>query len=109
MAALTLLDLLLSGNSTNRLYYSGDFDLKGLQIAASFLERYAERCHSWHLDLTAYNIALRADGIMAHENELRQLNMLPPVFSPLVAAMQAEKKWAYQEGITRELIADIRG
>ena len=47
VAALNLLDIVLQSNPTARLLYSGDFDLKGLQIAAYFLARYAGRCDLW--------------------------------------------------------------
>lgn len=107
VAALTLLNLLLSSNSAHHLHYSGDFDLKGLQIAAYLLERYAERCSPWHIDTTGYQTALQADGIPARPGELQQLNTLPLIFMPLIETMQAQGKWAYQEGIAQLLINDL--
>jgi uncharacterized protein (TIGR02679 family) len=107
VAALTLLDMLLAASVSNQCYYSGDFDLKGLQIAAYLLARYPGRCHPWHLDPHAYSEALRTDGVRAHVTELAQLNTLPSAFAPLVASMQEKKKWAYQEGITQLLLGDL--
>lgn len=49
-AALILLDQLLQEAPGNCLHYSGDFDLKGLQIAAYLVTRYTGRCHPWHFD-----------------------------------------------------------
>jgi uncharacterized protein (TIGR02679 family) len=107
VAALTLLDLLLSATPVNRLHYSGDFDVKGLQIAAYLMERYPGRCFPWHIDVAAYALVIQADGIAARERDLAMLNALPVVFAPLVETMQAQGKWAYQEGIAQLLIADV--
>ena len=108
VAALTLLDLLLSTTPVNRLHYSGDFDIKGLQIAAYLMERYPELCFPWHIDAEAYTLAIQADGIAAHKRELEMLDALPEVFAPLVEIIQTQGKWAYQEGIAQLLVADIR-
>jgi uncharacterized protein (TIGR02679 family) len=107
-AALTLLQLLLEESPDNRLYYSGDFDLKGLQIAAYLATNYPGRCHPWHFDTIAYEVALKADGVEAGASELSLLNALPGVFKPLVTSMQAKQKWAYQEGIVQLLVRDVR-
>jgi uncharacterized protein (TIGR02679 family) len=107
VAALTLLDLLLASSPANRLHYSGDFDIKGLQIAAYLLERYLQRCHPWHIDTPAYTYAMQADGITAQERDLQMLDALPNVFGPVVEAMREQGKWAYQEGIVQLLIEDV--
>jgi uncharacterized protein (TIGR02679 family) len=107
VAALNLLDALLQSNPAARLLYSGDFDLKGLQIAAYFLTRYARRCELWHLDPEAYSIALQAGGLPARAHELHQLDALPPLFAELVARLHKHELWAYQEGITQILLHDI--
>ena len=107
VAALTLLDLLLSATPVNRLHYSGDFDVKGLQIAAYLMERYPGRCFPWHIDAEAYTLAMQADGIPARQRELEILAALPAAFSSLAKTMQAQGKWAYQEGIAQLLITDV--
>ena len=107
VAALMLLDLLLVHSAKNALYYSGDFDVKGLQIAAYLMARYPERCHLWHFDTTAYTVALQHGGLSASANELAMLNALPTVFAELVSKMQEKGMWAYQEGITHLLAEDL--
>ena len=107
VAALKLLDLLLDASPHNRLHYSGDFDVKGLQIAAYLLARYPERCHLWHFDSNSYAVALKTDGIQARESDLHSLATLPTIFSSLVATMQQKRKWAYQEGIVELLASDM--
>jgi uncharacterized protein (TIGR02679 family) len=107
VAALTLLDQLLMANPTSCLHYSGDMDLKGLQIATYLMERYPARCLPWHIDAAAYKLAIQADGILARENELQLLNSLPTVFTTLIEAIQKQGKWAYQEGMVQLLLSDI--
>ncbi len=107
VAALLLLDQLLAASPTNRLYYSGDFDLKGLQIAAHLLARYPARCLPWRFEPEAYAQALQSEGVLARANELEQLNGLPSVFASLISSMQEKKKWAYQEGIAAILTQDV--
>jgi uncharacterized protein (TIGR02679 family) len=107
-AALKLLQMFVDQSPGNRLYYSGDFDLKGLQIAASLIARYAGRCYPWRFDVESYAFALRAGGVTANAVELAALSMLPEVFAPLVAVMREKKMWAYQEGIVRLLTKDVK-
>ncbi|HEY6542920.1 MAG TPA: DUF2399 domain-containing protein, partial [Ktedonobacteraceae bacterium] len=108
VAALTLLDLLLNASPAYNLRYSGDFDARGLQIAAYMLARYPGRCHPWRFDCDTYSVVLRQGGIPAPIADLALLNTLPEVFAPLVALMQETGTWAYQEGITHFLIEDIK-
>lgn len=108
VAALTLLDLLVAGAPNVTLRYSGDFDLKGLQIATYLLAHYPGRCRSWRFDSDAYAYALQNGGVPARENDLELLKTLPDIFASLVAKMQEQGKWAYQEGIVHLLLADVR-
>ncbi len=108
VAALKLLDLLLLTSSSTRIHYSGDFDVKGLQIAAYLMARYPDRYHPWHFDPDSYAIALQAGGVPASENDLNILARLPAIFSTLIASMQQKRKWAYQEGIVHLLAADAK-
>ncbi|MHB8600702.1 MAG: TIGR02679 family protein [Ktedonobacteraceae bacterium] len=107
MAALKLLDLLVYTPHTI-IHYSGDFDLKGLQIAASLMARYPGRCQPWHFDPDSYSVALQSGGIPARTGELALLHALPDVFTPLILNMQEEKQWAYQEGIASLLLTDVQ-
>jgi uncharacterized protein (TIGR02679 family) len=108
MAALKLLDLLLVQSQHTTIHYSGDFDLKGLQIATALMVRYPGRCQPWHFDPDAYSIALQAGGVPARTGELALLHALPDVFTPLILSMQEERQWAYQEGIASLLTTDVQ-
>ncbi|MEO6891635.1 MAG: TIGR02679 family protein [Ktedonobacteraceae bacterium] len=107
-AALILLDLLIAQSPANRLHYSGDFDLAGLQIAASLLARYPGRYHPWHFDPDSYLLAIHAEGATASAADLAALATLPDVFAPLITIMQEQGRWAYQEGITHVLLEDVK-
>lgn len=107
MAALKLLDLLLAASPTHRIYYSGDFDLKGLQIAAYLIARYPDQCHPWRFDADSYAVALQAGGVEARAGELEMLHALPDVFATLIVCMQEKRMWAYQEGIAGLLISTL--
>jgi uncharacterized protein (TIGR02679 family) len=107
-AALALLDQLLEESPDNCLHYSGDFDLKGLQIAAYLAARYPGRCYPWRFDPASYELALKADGVEARASELNMLNSLPEVFTSLITMMQEKQKWAFQEGIVNLLVEDVR-
>ncbi len=107
VAAMTLLDQLIEGSADVQFRYSGDFDLKGLQIAAHLMGRYPARCFPWHFTPEAYAVALQSGGIPARPNDLNALNSLPSLFAPLIASMQEQQKWAYQEGITQVLAKDV--
>ncbi|GAC1399849.1 MAG: TIGR02679 domain-containing protein [Ktedonobacteraceae bacterium] len=107
VAALMLLDLLLAHSQENILYYSGDFDLKGLQIATYLMGRYPERCRLWHFDSDAYEVALQYGGVIASSNELAMLNTLPTTFVTLARKMQEKGLWGYQEGITQLLSMSV--
>ncbi len=106
-AALMLLDKLLADSPGNHLHYSGDFDLKGLQIATYLMVRYPGRCQPWRFDPGSYEIAMQSGGVQASTSELEMLNALPDVFGPLVRMMQEKRKSAYQEGIVGLLLGDV--
>ncbi len=107
-AAMRLLDLLQQSSSAIHLYYSGDFDLPGLRIAAHLLERYPGRCHLWRFDPATYLAALHTRSIPLSAADRSDLQALPPAFTPLAAVMQEQGKKAYQEGIMTYLLEDLR-
>lgn len=118
-AALKLLDLLATADQEDHkglpviqsaatiLYYSGDFDLAGLKIAISLMQRYPEQFHPWRYDPESYVNALHDKGTMANPSDLAALNSFPAAFAALVAIMQEKGKWAYQEGIAHLLMEDV--
>lgn len=107
VAAIRLLDLLTRTEPQTLLYYSGDFDLAGLRIAAYLQDCYSGQLRFWRFDPQAYQAALHHQGIAFADHELAALQTLPSALAPLVMAMQARRQKAYQEGITHLLLQDI--
>lgn len=109
-AAYKLLDQLVKHNHRLRIHYSGDFDLKGLQIAASLLKRYPHNCLPWCFEPEVYIYMLEnSDGVEAATTELADLKKLPDIFTPLVTKIIEKRKWTYQEGIISVLAANLLG
>ncbi len=106
IATIQLLNLLIASRPTITLYYSGDFDIQGIRIAAYFHTRYPQ-CQLWRFDADTYHAALHSQAKHLDSHELAALHNLPDTFAPLLNAMQAEKQKAYQEGIVSLLIEDI--
>ncbi|GCF09564.1 TIGR02679 family protein [Dictyobacter arantiisoli] len=107
-AAIKLIKMLVTNTDSAHIYYNGDFDLKGLQIASYLLELHPQRSQLWQMDIQAYTSALQAGGIQASASDLQKLGHFSGTFAPLSAHIQATGTWAYQEGITTLLINDIR-
>lgn len=107
LAATLLLDRLAEGGAEIR--YGGDFDVPGLVIARGLLRRYGSLCRLWHMDPDDYRRAVRADSPLLRPADRRRLGALEQDFPHLVAAMLAEGRVAYQEGLDAVLVADVLG
>ncbi|GAC1505922.1 MAG: hypothetical protein NVS2B12_19970 [Ktedonobacteraceae bacterium] len=107
VAAIRMLSLLIEYSPDVQLHYSGDFDLQGLRIARYLLARYPQHCRLWHFDPASYMLALHDRGAVLGADEIAGLQRLPEVFSPLANVMQRERKKAYHEGITENLLEDM--
>jgi uncharacterized protein (TIGR02679 family) len=108
VAAFRLLNLLTESDPETRLYYSGDFDIQGLRIAAYLLARYPKQCQLWHFDPASYLVALHSRSAALDANDLTGLQKLPPPFTELSIYMQQRGKKAYQEGLVQALLEDIQ-
>ena len=97
--SLLLLDLLVKSGA--RLFYSGDFDPEGLQIADKLKVRYQEKLVLWHYDREDYEKA-KSDK----EVSKRRLAKLEKVASEellgVVEMIRKEKVAGYQERLIEE-------
>lgn len=118
LAAILLLDRFATdGEDGATLYYGGDFDVGGLEIAHSVVTRYGERVRLWHMTPDDYHEALRPGGRNAPAvpafdgrqrrrlERLRDRGFLPE----LIDAMLATGRPAYQEGLVDRLFQDLVG
>lgn len=102
MASWALLDRLAAGGAA--LYYSGDFDPEGLQIAQQLLRRYGGALRLWHFSSGDYQKPAAA----LSEARLRKLRGVDhPLLRPLAEAIARQKKSLYQESFVEALWSDI--
>ncbi|MEG6567939.1 TIGR02679 family protein [Thermoanaerobacterium saccharolyticum] len=104
LSVLVLLDMLYK-NGTD-IYYSGDFDPEGIQIAQRLFKRYPDRFHFWRYDVEDYIKAL-SDKTLS-ESRLKMVDKIDIVqLNPLVDKMKTLKKAGYQELILDDIIKDL--
>ena len=107
-AAWRLLEMFVAADAAVRFWYSGDFDLAGLRIAASLAARYPDRFRPWRLGAADYRMSLRDAGTAATKADLRQLESIAPLFPELVVALGVAGRWAFQEALTASLLEDLQ-
>jgi uncharacterized protein (TIGR02679 family) len=105
LASLVLLDKLVENGAV--LFYSGDFDPEGLQIADKLKSRYADSLILLRYDLKDYNKAISKNK--PSQARLSKLNSLKDNTLIQMGEYIKENKYAgYQESIIEDLIEDIR-
>ncbi len=105
LATFYLLDRLVKNDTL--IYYSGDFDPEGLQMAQRLYERYPEQVRLWRYEVADYEACHPQVTIPQHR--LKKLDKIK--ISILLAtkkALQSKGKVGYQEHILRGLIEDIK-
>lgn len=104
-AAWQLLDLLTAENPA--IFYAGDLDPEGMDIADRIWKRYPDAVHLWRMGPEDYEKSRSEEEISD-----RRLSMLSRLQNPLLrstaAQIQKEKKAGYQEALLDEMFADIR-
>lgn len=104
VAVIRLLDMLVS--SGTNLFYSGDFDGKGLFIALQLMTRYPDRLHLWHMTVADYD-RCRSDVSLSEAS----LVLLPAckntLLAPTAQAIESKGYDGYQELLLPELLADL--
>ena len=104
-AAWQLLDLLTAENPA--IFYAGDLDPEGMDIADRIWKRYPGAVHLWRMGPEDYEKSRSEEEISD-----RRLSMLSRLQNPLLrstaAQIQKEKKAGYQEALLDEMLADIR-
>lgn len=101
-----LTDMLINGGCT--IYYAGDFDPEGMQIADKLLSRYPTgKVIPWRMSLKDYEGVQKSNDIISQ----KRLNILKKIKSePLLEvarSIEKEKRAAYQELLIDKMIQDI--
>lgn len=104
VAALRLLDLLAESNTA--LYYSGDFDGKGLSIAAQLLARYPGRLKLWHMMPEDYAVCVSDTPLSGASAALLQ-GCLGTALEKTAGAVTETQRVGYQELLLERLEADL--
>lgn len=86
------------------LFYSGDFDAKGLEIATVVLERYSPGASPWRMTPADYRRALRGDHATLDSAALQRAGRF---FPELVAAMGERRQAVHHEGLIDDLTRDL--
>ncbi|WLR57673.1 DUF2399 domain-containing protein [Mesobacillus subterraneus] len=103
-ASWRLLDRLVEEECT--LFYSGDLDPEGVQIADRLKKRYQEKLVLWRMDPLAYESSLSNEDIAGRISKLDGVSSQELV--DLVKMMCMKKKAGYQEALVDKLIEDIK-
>lgn len=106
LASLMLLDLLAQGGC--RIFYSGDYDPEGLQMAQQLLQRFDGSVLPWRYTPGDYRKSLPRKPLKPAA--LQKLNSIAEAsLLPVKEAILAEGQAGYQEHIISTLVEDIEG
>lgn len=104
VAVIRMLDMLASAGTG--LFYSGDFDGKGLSIALRLLTRYPEYLHLWHMTAADY-VRCRSDVRLSEESRSLLRSCADTVLAPVAEAIGRNGCDGYQELLLPQLQADL--
>ncbi|GBF10900.1 TIGR02679 domain-containing protein [Tepidibacillus sp. HK-1] len=104
LATLILLDYLVQNDVI--IYYSGDYDPEGLQMAERLKNRYPEHVQLWHYEVDEYMKA--KSTVELSDTRLKKLETITlSELQPLKEQIKIERKAGYQEKLIPKLIEDI--
>lgn len=103
-ASLILIDMLCQSNCT--LYYSGDIDPEGIEIADKLIKRGNGKIIPWHFSLDDYNKSI-SNKIIRNESLKKLEKIKNKSFENLIAELLIRKKAGYQEFLIDDLKKDI--
>ncbi|CRF28982.1 conserved hypothetical protein [Mycobacterium tuberculosis] len=105
LAALRLLDC--AALSGARLWYSGDFDVKGVEMASSLARRYSGRFHPWRMNTAAYRSVRHERLPKLSEAEKLYVSRLQAPWDPELTSFMAHAGYkVFQEHLLEELLLD---
>ncbi|MGI6235842.1 MAG: TIGR02679 family protein [Christensenellales bacterium] len=105
LSGLVLLDLL--AESDTQIFYSGDFDPEGLQIADSLWRRYGYGLKLWYYDVEDYKKAMSRKTLSEKRLSILE-NINCPGLQEVAEVMKMVKKAGYQELLIDDLTESLR-
>lgn len=104
VAAFLLLTHLIEGGAT--IYYSGDLDPEGMDIADRLWQRYGDVIHLWRMSTEDYNKAISDEKLS--DRQLAKLERLKnPMLCCTAEAVRRKGKAGYQENLLEDLLGDL--
>lgn len=105
LAAVQIIKMLVKEDC--KIYYSGDFDPEGLNMAYSLKQRYPSNVHYWRYSIEDYIATL--SSVELTPNRLQKLNNInDEKLDKVLQHMKKVRKAAYQERQIKELVKDIK-
>lgn len=104
VAAFQLLEYLYKGGTV--IYYSGDLDPTGMDIADRLWQRYGNVVQMWRMDVEDYNKSISEE--MLSERQLVKLDHLKnSTLCRTAESLRKEKRAGYQENLLIQLLHDV--
>lgn len=104
LASLILLDLFFNANY--ELFYSGDFDPEGLQIAQKLKDRYGYRLHLWRYSEESYKVTMSEVELTG--DRIKKMESLKEPHLKIIAELISKTKRAgYQERLVEAYLDDM--
>ncbi len=104
-ASLFLIDMLLKSGC--ELYYCGDIDPEGIEIADRVMARNSERIFLWRMTMEDYYRSISDEKLT--ENRLKKLDKIVNIqLRQLSEFLRKEKKAGYQEHLIDLMVQDIK-
>lgn len=103
-AAFRLLSCLVQGGA--EIYYSGDLDPEGMDIADRLWRRYGEAVHLWRMSEEDYDRSISKE-LLSRQRLGKLAHLQNPVLCSTAERVYREKRAGYQENIIEILLRDI--
>ena len=89
-----------------QIYYSGDLDPEGMDIAERIWKHYPKNVRIWRMDEASYELSKSEEVIS--ERRLKMMERLQhPVLLETARKIKTCKKAGYQEAVLKEMVHDI--
>ena len=107
-AGLKLIDMLIQNGCD--VFYAGDFDPEGLQIADKLFQRYEnnELFHIWRMSYQDYIRIEKSEDEISEQRLKRLNNIRMPLLVQTADEIKSVKHPAYQELLIKEMIEDMK-
>lgn len=104
VAAFQLLDLLVKNDVV--IYYSGDLDPEGMDIADRLWQRYGDMVHMWRMDVEDYSKAISQE-LLSKQQLSKLVHLKNPILKNTAELVRKKKRAGYQENLLEKLLGDI--